>query len=711
MEQFNLLDQINKNLTSKRVGIIEWAESDEYCNKHLYPRQRLLLKLIYLEELTGKEEDLLDYWIKGARDGKEITISPKIRERIEYLRGRSFPHFREVVLVGGRRSSKGFLTGICLAKKMHDLMQLQNPGAYYRIDENKEIYFSCIASSLEQAKKYQYSDFINTVSTCEAMVDNIFKQQELEFSVMTEGDKARLTLELRKQRSGRKGQSRDSSKLRGVALAANAASIRGSATIALAFDEMAHMQQEGESAQTAEQVYEAAVPALSQFGKDALIFLNSSPYTKIGKFYNRYEDAMKVEDGEIIAPTMFTLQYPSWALYEGYQYDEYTPWHPQKHISTGGVASPDWDPDEKMADGSDLWSEKDKDSILEHQDKERQDPDNFKVEYRSQWAEIIDAFLRPEMVDRAYAGRPARDGSRTRMKTNWDNSSYVYKYRAHLDPSSTTAGFGFAMGHIEELEEVNSKTGELINRSHVMFDIVQRWEPDKFAGGAVDWEVVLKEVTRYIVIFRPYEVTFDQFQSQAPIQWLNKWLREQNMQDVRVYEKPATAQYNWNRAEVFRTALYQDLVHIPSDTAHAQWSNLELKNLQQVNSAGRYPRVDKQDIGPVRTKDMADCLMEVTDALIGNLVASQIRASLGMMAPELGAPGGYRIGGEAGKALASLYSGNKGMNTFKEMRPSKTVGGGTRSSARQNLDKIMSTRSGTWSRRHPGSGGGRSRGY
>jgi hypothetical protein len=43
-------------------------------------------------------------------------------------------------------------------------------------------------------------------------------------------------------------------------------------------------------------------------------------------------------------------------------------------------------------------------------DELRQDPDTYKVERRGQFAEIMDAFLKPEMVDRAYMGRPLRDG-------------------------------------------------------------------------------------------------------------------------------------------------------------------------------------------------------------------------------------------------------------------------------------------------------------
>lgn len=691
-EDFDLLGQISKNLAAKKVGIEEFCESNEYCGKRIYPRQKLLLKLIFLEELTNKEEDVLDYWIQGGRDGNEIVISPMIRERVQTLRDMGYSHFREVVLVGGRRSSKGFVTGMALTKKMFDVVQLQDPGTHYGIDPDKEIYFSCIAGSQEQAKKFQYADFSSTVSRCEAMQEYIYKLQELEFSVATDSDKQRMA---RIQKAGRK-VGRDTSKLRGVALAANASTLRGSATIALCFDEMAHMQQEGESAATAESVYEAAIPSLAQFGKDAMIFCNSSPYTKIGKFYQRYEEGLTIVDKTPAAPLMMTFQYPSWALFEGWQDD------PERRFRKAITVSPDWDPDQKNEDGSDYHSEEDKDAIVIAREEERQDPDKYKVERRGQFAEIVDAFLRPEMVDRAYLGRPTRDGGYNMLKNNWNNSSFQYKYKAHLDPSSTTAGFGFSMGHVEEIEDIHGQS-----KTHVVIDIVQRWKPNDFPEGVVDWEVVLRDIIRYINIFQPYEVTFDQFQSQAPMQWLNTWLRQNNMSDIRVYEKTATAMHNWNRAEVFRTALYQDLIHIPSDTADCQWSNLELKNLQQINTAGRYPRIDKQEIGPVQTKDMADCIMEVVEALIGNVLANQNRATLGELPVAIGAQGGYQIGGNAPRSRTPA-----GVEEFYGKRTGEQKAVAARSSARENLDKIAGSRSGTWSARGGRSGrGNRGRGY
>lgn len=693
--------EISKNLAHKKVGIEEFCESSDYCGKRLYPRQLVFLKLVFLEEMTGAEEDVLSHWIKGGRNGNEILISPLIRERREYLQNLNYPHFREVIMVGGRRSSKGFVTGLALAKKMYDVLNLHDPGLHYGIDPDKEIYFSCIASSQDQAKKYQYADFSSTIARCRAITENdhLKKLQELEFSVATDADKQRiLSLEAQGRKIGR-----DISKLRGVALAANASTLRGSATIALCFDEMAHMQQEGESAQTAASVYDAAVPALAQFGKDAMIFCNSSPYTKIGKFYDRYEDALKVKDGAPLSPFAFAFQFPSWALFEGYQ-NHTSKYHPPyRKVIT---ASPDWDLED------DQHSPEDKDAILIARDEERQDADAYKVERRAEFAEIIDAFLRPEMVDRAYDGRPTRDGDHITIKTNWSNPSFRHRYKAHLDPSSTTAGFGFSMGHIEEIEESDGRV-----RSHVIFDIIHRWTPDQFPEGVVDWEIVLKDITTWIDLFQPYEITFDQFQSQAPIQWINRWLREQNLSNIMCYEKTATAQYNWNRANVFRTALYQDLIHFPGDTPAAIWGGKELKHLQQVNTAGRFPRIDKQEIGPVTTKDIADCIMEVVDALIGDIIANENRQSLSELAPSFGAQGGFQIGGRDSR-MDTTYAGGGAMHSFKEMRPRKGGPMGVESPSaadrvREQLGGLNAARGGTWTA-HPGRqnrGGRGSRGF
>jgi hypothetical protein len=631
----DFLTEIQHSFTPKRVGIEEFAESSDYCGKNLYPRQKLLLKLFFLEELTNREEDTLNYWLKGGRGG-EVRMSPHIRKRIDILRDEGFPHFREVVLVGGRRCSKGFVTGVAMAKKMFDTLQLQDPGKYYGIDPEKQIYFSCLASSLDQARKFQYSDFSTTVAECHAFGHHLTKLYEREFSVATDADIRKM--EAHKRKSHKIG--RDISKLRGNALAANASTVRGSSTMAVVFDEMAFMEVGEETDASAEKVYDAVIPSLAQFGKDAMIFCNSSPYTKLGRFYERFEAgmALDVEDKSMPRyPFMVSMQFPSWALFEGW-WDEplYTKRSdtPKKCITQ----SPDWDEEQRNEDGSYFYTAEDRIGIKLARDEEAQNPDTYKVERRGQFAEIIDAYLKPELVDRMFAGRPGPAREPVPFQMNFDRPMWEHQYIGHLDPSSTTAGFGFALGHVERFPD---ESGEVT--SHVVFDIVKRWDPKTFPNGVIEWEIVMKEVFGWIDSFRPTEITMDQYNSDAPIEWLTKELRMRNIGGVRVYKKTATSATNWNRAEVFKTALYRDLIHAPSGHSDLKYCSDELKYLQQHNTGGQYPRVDRQEIGPVQTKDMADCVMTVTEALIGNEVRGDMFAGL-TAGVRTGAPGGFQIG-------------------------------------------------------------------
>lgn len=684
---FELLDQVTSSLVRKPVSIDEFAESDRFCNKPLYPRQRVLLKIFFLEELTGKEEDILDLWIAGGRNGSEITISPNVRERVQWLRDNGYSHFREIELVGGRRSSKGFLTGISLSKVMYETLRLEDPGTYYGIDPTKDIYFSCVAGSEDQAKKFQYADFSSTVETCAAFDKYFVRGLETEFRVATEAD-----LRQAAQMKARGGKvSKDIARLRGNALAANAGTLRGSATMALCIDEMAHMIV-GETKASADEVYKAATPSLDQFGIDAMIFCNSSPWTKVGMFYERVEEAFlpydpNYEPDEILGktrsggedldkkngnPRLLAFQYPSWALFEGYE-DNESKW--SRHRFRWAItASPDWDPNEKKEDGTDKYSPKDKAAIETARSEESANPDTYKVERRGKFAEVADAYLNPDMVDRMYAGIPdgyeikedPKTGDRfphlrlTPITSNYGAGVHnYYRYKAHLDPSSTTAGFGFALGHAEEFPDYEGNAYE-----HVVFDIIKRWNPKDFIGGVIRWEPILQELVEWADIFRPFEITMDQHNSMEPIQDLQERLNRRNI-PTRVYMKYRTNEDNWKTAETFKTALYQGLVHAPLDSEDLLWSALELKFLQEKPSTGRYPRIDKQDAGPVQTKDMADSMMDVVEVLIGNQMVNRARERLANNPISLGAPGGYGIGrgGPFGAAvpaeLADFYQSRR----------------------------------------------------
>lgn len=658
----DLFSQMDASFNIEPVDIITFAESPRFCNRKLYPRQKLLLKLIFLEDLTEKEEEILDYWIAGGANGNEIDVPADIRERTAYLKENGYKHFRQVVLVGGRRCSKGFITSIALTKLMYDAMQLPDPHAAYGIDPDKEILFSVVAAAQEQAKDMQYADFAGMVNSCVAMQKNIAKMQELEFSVATEKDLRDIE---KWKRQGRKVM-RDTAKLRGKALPANARTIRGSATMAYCFDEFAHFMQ-GESDQSDEEVYAAAVPSLAQFGRTAMIFANSSPFSKVGKFYDLYQEGLlHDEEGNPEHPTTLSIRFPSWALFEGWW--DNPDWDGPKKCIT---VSPDWDPERKDEDGEFFYTEDDRQAIFIARSEEAADPEKFKVERRGQFAEVIDSYLKPEMVDRMFRGVPLDTGEineeaepileYTPLSTNWNGSSYRFNYYAHIDPSSTTAGFGFALGHVEDIELFGRK------EPHVVFDIIKRWNPKEFEDSVIDWDPILEELIYYCNIFRPVQLTFDQHQSRMPIQYMQKKLRDMSI-PTRVYEKTATSVVNWHRAETFRTSLYQNRVHAPLDTDDTELAGLELKYLQEIRSSS-IPRVEKQDQGPVTTKDIADAIMEVVEAAIGNTMSNIQRESLSDMSIRTGALGGYSIGGatsgsEQRAALSDLYGNRHGEQGF-----------------------------------------------
>jgi hypothetical protein len=214
--------QVQANFAPKQVSVEEFAESSEYCNKRVYPRQKILLKLMFLEELTNREEDILDYWISGGANG-ELSLSPKIRERAQFLRDKGFQHFREIVLVGGRRCSKGFITGIAHGEEdvRHADAQLTDPGeplATASIGRQGNLLLLPGGLARPGAQVPVLPTSPPRSAECHAFGGNLTKLYEREFSVATDADLRKM--EAHKRKSHKIG--RDISKLRGNALAANA---------------------------------------------------------------------------------------------------------------------------------------------------------------------------------------------------------------------------------------------------------------------------------------------------------------------------------------------------------------------------------------------------------------------------------------------------------------------------------------------------------
>lgn len=628
-----------RSLQGSNVGIAEFAESDEYCDTRIYPRQQVLLKLFFLEEMEGWEEDVLDEWIRGEGG---VHISPLVRQRRDQLREQGYRHFGEIQLIGGRRGSKGFVTALAMTKKIYEVQQIPDPGTYFGIAKDKEIYFACVAASLDQAKKFQFADLVNVVSRCKPLlkpgIDGkpaISSVLEEGFNIHTDADRE-LVREL--EEMGLK-PGRDYSKLRAKPLPANARSIRGSASMVIVFDEMAHML-EGFSQSTGSEVYGAAEPSITQFKKHGLMFLNSSPYSKAGKFYEQTEIGFSDGNGtgpepKPFVPHMLAFQWPSWALYRGWDKDPRKFRYRHVPFNQGVMPNPDMPDEEQPNEDEVIAAEKER-------LKEQANPETYRVEYRAQWAEVLDAYLNPQAVDRSFSGNiiipEFQVAQAVRMAREGQN---IYTYAGHLDPSSTTAGFGFAMGHAEEYP---SPAFEGAPTTHVVLDFVKRWNPDDFPEGTIDYMQVMRELSHIINLFRPYEVTFDQYQSAMPIQWLRQDLRDKHIYETKVYESQGNNKQNWDKWEVLKTALNLNLVHIAPDCPDSEYAKQELKFLS-ADLTKQNPKVERQTSGPIQTKDIADCIRDVTYKFLGTFLEAFMGGQLAEMSVSGGAQGGYQIGG------------------------------------------------------------------
>ena len=120
--------------------------------------------------------------------------------------------------------------------------------------------------------------------------------------------------------------------------------------------------------------------------------------------------------------------------------------------------------------------------------------------------------------------------------------------------------------------------------------------------------------------------------------------------NCRILEKTATVKNNFNKYEAFKTALNLDLIHIPTNCPDSEYSALELKFLQVRNG-----RVDKQDLGPVQTKDIADCIAEVSATLLGGTASDVIGLHDSRL--QVGAQYGYNVGRE--RDFESFYKNTR----------------------------------------------------
>lgn len=577
--------------------IMEFVFSDRYLNRPvLYPRQATMLKVMFLQDemLSDYDLDVVGEWEQTfLREGNE-GCSPGVMERIKINKADGRKWFRETLAVIGRRGSKGFTGALANAYVLYNFMWVPGgPQAYYGIDRDKKIQNIVFAGKKEQARANLWQDINDVVVGGPCFSRWISRPQTERLTVYAPSDLLRL------EEQERMGVTSDADQATFVIVPRESTVLagRGPASYAQNYDEMAHVVATGAN-RSAGDVWTSATPSLDQFKKDAFIYEPSSPWTKTGQFYTNWEQAIEMNaDGTPTYPEKWMLQLPSWGPYLDWEEADRIP-----------IRRPTITIIDTMRETEIVQNFQHFDSALQQYDDnmqqiEKANPETFAVERRSYWAQSIAAYLSKQKIDEMF--QPWNDEAIV-MKSQ-GNLSMTYK--AHGDPSSSNANFGFAIGHTVAVE------GSAMQ--HVVFDVIHSWRPTDFEDGIIDYIQVQGELEAYARAFMPAEMTFDQFNVGPILSHLRGALRTAGLpKTVRVREETSTAPHNWKRAEIFKSALNMDLIHAPlldahgEPSDHAELAEMELRFLENKNG-----RVDKPTSGPVQTKDIADCHDAQTEVL------------------------------------------------------------------------------------------------
>jgi hypothetical protein len=655
--------------------IIEFTCSDRYLNRpNLYPRQATLLKVIFLQEetMTQYDYDVLEEWTEGfildpdkAKDVMRYQgnngIQPDVLDRIKINRDAGRKWFREVDAVIGRRGSKGYIGGISGAYVLWHYLSLTDPQGHYGVARDKRLSGMVFAGKKEQAKANQWKDLTNIILGSECFAPFISRAQTESLTIFSPQDRHRI-LDLE-----RKGIETDVDLATFEILPKESTGMsgRGPAAFLQFYDEMAHIVK-GVAKSDAGEVYGSATPALDQFGLDGFIYAGSSPWQMLGQFYENYQNSLEVESDthEPVYPEMLMVQLTSWDPYEDWERAEHLLARPERQVMK---TLPDGEVRDVVLPA--IAFEPLQGAIQTYDDQlrklERANPEGFAVERRSQWATAMDAYLNPTRVEEMFA---PWNGRVLQMQTHGILS---VTYKAHGDPAKSGDRFGFAIAHTEMGED---------GYNHVVFDYITAFDPtdDTWAkrdeeGNTIrelDYALVEAELWRLITAFTPDEVTFDQWNSASVIdRFQARLLSKPFPKRIVVEERTSTRTRNWKVAEVFKTALGMGLISSPYHEILEQ----EAIFLQERNG-----RVDHPTSGPVKSKDVWDCVSECVYSLIGEQMHAFLGQTLAALPMVAGQPGGTDPFPRTRDTTEDVHGALSGFSRSRGVREGMRPGGASR---------------------------------
>ena len=142
-------------------------------------------------------------------------------------------------------------------------------------------------------------------------------------------------------------------------------------------------------------------------------------------------------------------------------------------------------------------------------------------------------------------------------------------------------------------------------------------------------------------------LTLDQYGAFATVSRLREALRGIRFR-ARVREENFNVQSNYMRAERFKAGAGEGWIHVYRDTLGPNGTSLLEGELKSLRLKGK--RLEKPNTGPVRSKDLADCVMVVAAELITDQLQRDPRRKQLASTPLVYGPG-YRSRADGGITL------------------------------------------------------------
>lgn len=287
-QQSSLGRIVSERITDSRARLnaIEFIEGKEGLGITLYPVQRVVTKAVF-----GVPFDEVN---------KTVPVWDKFREKLlynfteaEYLKyayeegrcnigdWRDIPEggYKEADLIVGRRGGKSQLISAIASYKLYMLLSVKSPQDYYQLTPGSPIDFTFLAQDDEGSTRL-YDKMREDVTRTQAFQTYLKQNTNLQMAFITDADRSKAQW---------------TPSITVAAYPCTTGKVRGPSSYFLALDEFAHFRTDTGS--NSEAIYEAARPATMQFTHDgkreSMIFSISSPWKKIGKYYDLHKQALE----------------------------------------------------------------------------------------------------------------------------------------------------------------------------------------------------------------------------------------------------------------------------------------------------------------------------------------------------------------------------------------------------------------------------------